>query len=114
MVVLDGSHLVERKEWHALADVIFLTGAAQRPRAVLLDVRGSAFTPTAAETEMLASALAGCPWAAIVSDGGVSYGCARMVATWAELRGSGAAAFVEETAAQGWLAERLSEQEPPA
>ncbi len=107
VVVLDGTRPTSRKDWQELADVVLLTCAAQRPAALLLDVRRGPFTPAAREADKLASVLGGCPLVAIVSGPDASYSCARMVATSLELRGRAAAAFSNEPEAWGWLEERL-------
>jgi hypothetical protein len=102
-VVLDGSRLAGLKDWRALADVAALTRAAGAADGMLLDVRRASFTPASHEGGMLAAALAGYPAVAIVSGGDASYGCARMVCTLVELRGSTAEAFLTEGAAEAWL-----------
>jgi len=107
VVVLDCTRSAGRKDWQELADVVLLTCAAQRPGALLLDVRRAPFTPSAREVDLLASALGKCPLVAIVAGPDVSYGRARMVATSLELRGRGAAAFKDEPEAWGWLEEHL-------
>jgi hypothetical protein len=107
VIVLDGWWLASRGAWQELADVAVLTCARGTPGAVLLDVRGAAFTPPAREAEVLASGLAGSPLVAVLSGGEGSYRCARMVATSAVLRGSQAAAFLDEARAWAWLDEQL-------
>ena len=111
VVVLDGSRLAGQRDWRGLADVVLLTCAKDAHGAVLLDVRGAAFTPTAREVDVLSSALAGCSLVAIASDGNASYGCARMVAMTVELRGSRAAAFQDEARAWMWLEEWLGAEQ---
>jgi hypothetical protein len=102
-VVLDGSRLAGLKDWRTLADVAALTRAASPADGMLLDVRQASFTPASPEGGMLAAALAGYPAVAIVSGGDASYGCARMVCTLVELRGSAAAAFLTANEAEAWL-----------
>jgi hypothetical protein len=108
VIVLDGWWLASRGAWQELADVAVLTCARGTPGAVLLDVRGASFTPAAREAEVLASGLAGSPVVAILSGAEGSYWSARMVATSAGLRGSQAAAFLDESQAWVWLYERVA------
>jgi hypothetical protein len=56
---------------------------------------------------VLATGLAAYPLVTIVTDVGASYGCARMVSTLVEMRGSPSAAFWEETEAWRWLSAQL-------
>lgn len=113
VVVLEGVWLASRGAWQELADVAVLTCAKGTPGAVLLDVRGAAFTPSSREAEVLASGLAGSPLVAILSGGEGSYWSARRIATAAALRGSQAAAFQDEARAWAWLDERMGSESDP-
>ena len=104
LVVLDGSRLAGLRDWRGLADLAAQSYAAGAADGVLLDVRRAPFTPTADDAADLVAALARYAAAAIVSGADASYGCARMVSTLVELRGSKAAAFFTEDEAAVWLA----------
>jgi len=110
LVVLDGSRLAGLKDWRALASVAGLACAAGANDGVLLDVRQAPFTPAAGDAEMLAVALSGYPAVAIVCGGNASFGCARMVSTLVELRGSRAAAFLTKDVAEVWLSQQVGRE----
>lgn len=103
VVVLDGSRLAGLRDWRALAEVAALACTAGAAAGLLLDVRRAPFTPAASDAELLAAALASYQAVAIVSGGDSSYGCARMVSTLVELRGSRAAVFLTYEEAEAWL-----------
>ena len=90
-----------------MADVAVLLHAAGSAECVLLDVRRAAFTPSAIEAEELIAALAGFAAVAIVADPDASFGCARMLSTLVELRGSNASAFFTTVEAESWLMAQL-------
>jgi len=68
VVVFHGSSLAARQDWRRLADVAVLTGASGRMGAVLLDVRGTTFSPAGLEANLIASALAAYRTVAILSN----------------------------------------------
>jgi hypothetical protein len=103
LVVLDVSVLAGMRDWHALAEVVSRARVAGTTRGLLLDVRRAAFTPAAKDAHLLVSALVGYPAVAIVVQGDASYGCARMVSTLIEIRGSRASAFPTAHEAAAWL-----------
>ena len=70
-------------------------------------MRGAPFTPSTGEARPLVAALAGYRAVAIVSRGDASFGCARMVSTLVEVRGSKAAAFLADQDAEAWLSQQL-------
>jgi hypothetical protein len=85
------------------ADPVLAPGAA-----VLLDLRDATFVLNVGDAERLASLLAderilGAHRVALVVQSGAHYGMARMVCTFAELRGGDAGAFSDERAALSWL-----------
>ena len=110
LVVLDGSRLAGLRNWQGLADVAVQTRRAGVADGLLLDVHRAPFTPASGEAAVLVTALAGYSAVAIVSGGGASYGCARMVSTLVELLGSRAAAFLTEDEAEVWLSQQVGRE----
>jgi hypothetical protein len=106
-VVLDGSLLAGLMDWPALAKEAARSRLAGAAVGLLLDVRGAPFTPSTGEARPLVAALAGYRAVAIVSRGDASFGCARMVSTLVEVRGSKAAAFLTEPDAAAWLSRQV-------
>jgi hypothetical protein len=106
VVVLGGSRSPGPADWREVADVAALVAGVGSPAALLLDFRVQPFTPTAVEARALAGSLARFPVVAILSEDGVSFGCARMECVLIEMHGSDAAAFADEAAAWAWLEER--------
>jgi hypothetical protein len=102
-VVLDASWFAGMRDWHALAEMVSQSRAAITAGGLLLDVRRAAFTPAAREAHLLVAAVVGYPAVAIVVQGDASYGCARMVSTLIEIRGSKASAFLTAQEAAAWL-----------
>jgi hypothetical protein len=102
-VVVDASWFAGMRDWHALAEMVSRSRAAITSGGLLLDVRRAAFTPAAREAHLLVPALVGYPAVAIVVQDEASYGCARMVSTLVEGRGSKAAAFSTAHEAAAWL-----------
>ena len=105
-VVVDGSRLAGLLDWPALAEEAMRARRAGSAVGLLLDLRGAPFTPSTGEARPLVVALAGYPAVAIVSRGDASFGCARMVSTLVEVRGSKAAAFLTERDAEVWLSQQ--------
>lgn len=107
VTVLRGAAFAESQDWLAAADVASLAAAVGSPRALLLDFRTHGFALSSRDADVLATGLAAYPTVAILTDLGVSYGCARMVSTLVELRGSPSAAFHDEAEAWRWLSAQL-------
>jgi hypothetical protein len=107
VVVLGGSSFAEPRDWLAVADAASLAASAGSPRALMLDFRTHGFALGLRDAELLATGLAAYPSVAFLTDHGVSYGCARMVSTLVELRGSPSAVFSDEAEAWGWLLAQL-------
>jgi hypothetical protein len=103
VVVLGGAALAEPRNWLAVADTASLAAAVGSPRALMVDFRTHGFTPNSRDAGVLATSLAAYPLVAILTDVGAPYGCARMVSTLVELRGSPSAAFYDEAEAWRWL-----------
>jgi hypothetical protein len=107
VVVLCGAAFAEPRDWLAVADAASLAATVGSPRALMLDFRTHGFTPSSRDAGVLATSLAAYPLVAILADLGVSYGCARMVSTLVELRGSPSSAFYDEAEAWRWLSAQL-------
>ena len=107
VVVLGGAAFAESQDWLAVADVASLAATVGSPRALMLDFRTHGFALSSRDADVLATGLAGYPLVAILTDLGVSYGCARMVSTLVELRGSPSAVFHDEAEAWRWLSAQL-------
>jgi hypothetical protein len=107
VVVLGGSSFAEPRDWLAVADVASVAATVGSPRALMLDFRTHGFALGLRDAEVLATGLAAYPSVAFLTDHGVSYGCARMVSTLVELRGSSSAAFCDEAEAWRWLSAQL-------
>ena len=90
-----------------VADAVSLGATVGSRRALMLDFRTHKFTPNSRDADGLATRLAAYPSVAILTDVGASYGCARMVSTLVELRGSSSAAFCDEAEAWRWLSAQL-------
>ena len=103
VVVLGGSSFAEPRDWLAVADVASVAATVGSPRALMLDFRTHGFALGLRDAEVLATGLAAYPSVAFLTDHGVSCGCARMVSTLVELRGSPSAAFYDEAEAWRWL-----------
>ena len=107
VVVLEGASFAEPRNWLAVADAASLAATVGSPRALMLDFRTHGFTLSSRDADVLATGLAAYPLVAILTDLGVSYGCARMVSTLVELRGSPSAAFYDEAEGWRWLSAQL-------
>jgi len=107
VVVLGGAAFAEQRDWLAVADAVSLGATVGSRCALMLDFRTHMFTLSARDAAGLATRLAACPLVAILTDVGASYGCARMVSTLVELRGSSSAAFSDEAEAWRWLSAQL-------
>jgi len=107
VVVLAGGSFAEPRDWLAVADAASFAASTGSPRALMLDFRAHGFALSLRDAEVLAAGLAAHPSVAFLTDLGVSYGCARMVSTLVELRGSPSAVFCDEVEAWGWLAAQL-------
>lgn len=107
VVVLGGASFAEPGDWLAVADAASLAASAGSPRALILDFRACGFALGLRDAELLAAGLAAYPSVAFLTDHGVSYGCARMVSTLVELRGSPSAVFCDEEEAWEWLSAQL-------
>jgi len=107
VVVLGGAAFAESRDWLAAADAASLAASAGSPRALMLDFRTHGFALGLRDAEVIAAGLAAYPSVAFLTDHGVSYGCARMVSTLVELRGSPSAVSSDEAEAWGWLSAQL-------
>jgi len=117
VVVLGGGSPAEPRDWLAVADAGLLAATVGSPRALMLDFRTHGFALSSREADALATGLAAYPLVAILTNLGVSYGCARMVSTLVELRGSPSSVFHEEAEAWRWLSAQLDtdvRDEPPS
>jgi len=117
VVVLGGAAFAEPRDWLAVADAASLAATVGSRRALMVDFRTHGFALGSRDAEVLATGFSAYPSVAILTDLGVSYGCARMVSTLVELRGSLSAAFYDEAEAWRWLSARLdtdSRDAPPS
>jgi len=106
-VVLEGASFAEPRNWLAVADAALPAATVGSPRALMLDFRKHGFALSSRDGDVLARGLSAFPLVAILTDLGVSYGCARMVSTLVELRGSPSAAFYDEAEAWRWMSAQL-------
>jgi hypothetical protein len=107
VVVLGGAAFAEPRDWLAVADTASLAATVGSPRALMLDFRARKFVLSSHDAGVLATSLSAYPLVSILTDVGASYGCARMVSTLVELRGSPSSAFYDEAEARRWLSAHL-------
>jgi len=107
VVVLGGAAFAESRDRLTVADVASLAATVGSPRALMVDLRTHGFTLSSRDADVLATSLSAHPLVAIVTDVGAPYGCARMVSTLVELRGSPSSAFYDEAEAWRWLSAQL-------